>query len=81
MIFFVIFLLTHRGPRVKLGIYKGVLTFNITFVGRTVKNSNQGGGIHPPSALKGLIFAYGSKLFHFNVHFPGGLTVIFNCTP
>ena len=44
----VIFLLTHRGPRVKLGIYNVVLTFKIAFVGHTVHNSDQGGGIHPP---------------------------------
>ena len=53
MIFLVIFFLTHRGPRVKLGIYKVVLTFKIAFVGRTVHNSDQGGGIHPPPALIG----------------------------
>ena len=27
-----------KGPRVKLGIYNGVLTFKITFVERTINN-------------------------------------------
>ena len=66
VIFLVIFLLTHRGPRGKLGIYKVVLTFKLAFVGRTVHISNQGGGIHPsPNRVKDILIQKTLFKFYF----------------